>query len=1086
MHDDRKLVEDRVTRYLGHHLRPALYTARAALTARAWHVPGEPVPVAEALQVPEADYLPFATGETWGGPWSTTWFRFTGQIPPQWAGKRVEAVIDLGFDPNRGPGGQAEGLVHTLDGRAVHGLHPMNRAVLIAASADAGQEVDFLVEAAANPGIESAHGRNTQYGDLATAGTDPLYRLVSADLCVRDEEIWQLIHDVEVLDQLMRELDPASPRRHEILRALERALDAINVHDIPGTAAAARNELVDVLNRPAYASAHRISAVGHAHIDSAWLWPLRETVRKCVRTFANVISLTEEYPELIFACSSAQQYAWVKEHRPELFERIRKAVGDGTFVPVGGMWVEADGNMPGGESLARQLVYGRRFFAAEFGIEQDGVWLPDSFGYTAAYPQLARLAGAQWFMSQKLHWSETNELPHHTFEWEGIDGTRILTHFPPIDSYNAELTGRQLKHAEANFADKGAATVSLAPFGHGDGGGGPTREMLERARRLRDLEGSPKVEIQAPSDFFHEAAAELAKAPVWRGELYLEYHRGTYTSQARTKRGNRRAEALLREAELWSATAAVRAGAPYPHDELDERWQQVLLHQFHDILPGTSIAWVHREAEQVFGRIHERLEALIANAATALGAGKETGVLNAAAHDRREVVLLDGTPVVQLDETTSSGAVVQLSGTPVVQLDGTTSSTSAAVGQALSDGRHAAFAAAPALGGGVLTELQDVAPVTVSAVAEGGYVLSNGLIEARLDSDGLLRSVRDLADGRNAIAPGGAGNLLQLHPDVVNLWPAWNLERHYRNTHKDLTAENGAPATLTLTDEGPLLAVVRVERPFGDSTLIQDVRLAAGAHRLDVVTDIDWRERDAVLKSAWQFDVHAEHASAEIQFGHLNRPTHENTSWDAARFEAWAHRWVHVGEHGWGAALITDSTYGYDATRLTRPEGGTTTTVRLTLLRAPNSPDPKADLGRHRFSYAVVPGADTRDALAEAHSLNLPLRPAPTGAGPLPLVRVDNPNVVVECVKLADDRSGDVVVRLYEARGGRASARLTTGFALANAQVTDLLERPVDDGVQPDSANSTDEALDLTLRPFQILTLRLTPSPVVTRGTTDG
>lgn len=1053
MHDDRKLVEDRISRYLGHRLRPALYTARAALTVSAWHVPGEPVPVADVLQVPEADYLPFAIGDTWGGPWSTTWFRFTGQLPPQWAGERVEAVIDLGFDPNRGPGGQAEGLVHTLDGRAVHGLHPMNRAVLIAASAEAGQQVDFLVEAAANPGIESAHGRNQHYGDLATAGTDPLYRLVSADLCVRNEEVWHLIHDVEVLDQLMRALDPVSPRRHEIMRALERAADATDPHDVPGTASAARAELADVLTRPANASAHRISAVGHAHIDSAWLWPLRETVRKCVRTFANVVSLTEEYPELIFACSSAQQYAWVKQHRPELFERIRKAVGEGSFVPVGGMWVEADGNMPGGESLARQLVYGRRFFAEEFGVEQDGIWLPDSFGYTAAYPQLARLAGAEWFLTQKLHWSETNELPHHTFEWEGIDGTRILAHFPPIDSYNAELTGRQLAHAEANFADKGAATVSLAPFGHGDGGGGPTREMLERARRLRDLEGSPRVHIQAPSDFFREAAAELTKAPVWRGELYLEYHRGTYTSQARTKRGNRRSEALLHEAELWSATAAIHTGAPYPHDELDDLWQQVLLHQFHDILPGTSIAWVHREAEQVFGRIHERLETLISNAATALAATDDaaqspavlTTVLNAAAHDRREVVFLPAAPPI--------GVAVQ----------------------PLSDGRHASLANAPALGGGVLIpQFDNAAPVTVRTATDGGYLLANGVIEAHLDADGLLRSVRDLATGRDAIAPGGAGNLLQLHPDEPNLWPAWNLERHYRNTHRDLTAESGAPATLTLTDEGPLLAVVRIERSFGDSTLVQDVRLAAASHRLDIVTDIDWRERDAVLKSAWQFDVHAEHASAEIQFGHLNRPTHENTSWDAARFEAWAHRWVHVGEHGWGAAVITDSTYGYDATRQTRPEGGTTTTVRLTLLRAPDSPDPTADLGRHRFSYAVVPGTDTRGALAEAHSLNLPLRPAAVGARPRPLVRADNPNVVVECVKLADDRSGDVVVRLYESQGGRAQTHLTPAFPLAAAEVTDLLERPIRDGL----LDAADGRLDLTLRPFQILTLRLTPGTV--------
>jgi alpha-mannosidase len=1046
VHDDRKLVEDRITRYLSHHVRPALYTARAALDVKAWQVPGEPVPVAEALRVPDSDYLPFSIGEPWGGPWSTTWFRFSAQVPPEWAGERVEAVIDLGFDPDRGPGGQAEGLVHTLDGRALHGLHPLNRAVLISPHAAAGEPVDFLVEAAANPDIHSAEGRNTQFGDKATAGDAPLYRLLSADLAVRNEQVWQLIHDIEVLDELMRELDPASPRRHEILRALERAADATDPRDVPGTAAAARAELAVMLSRPAHASAHRISVVGHAHIDSAWLWPQRETVRKCVRTFANVISLAEEYPELVFACSSAQQYAWVKQHRPELFERIRKAVGEGVFIPVGGMWVEADGNLPGGEALARQLVYGRRFFREEFGIEQDGVWLPDSFGYTAAYPQLARLAGAEWFLTQKLSWSETNKLPHHTFAWEGIDGTRILTHFPPVDTYNAEITGRELAHAQRNFAEKGVANTSLAPFGHGDGGGGPTREMLERARRLRDLEGSPRVEIQAPSAFFQQAGAELPDAPVWRGELYLEYHRGTYTSQARTKRGNRRSEALLREAELWSATAAVRIGAPYPHEELDELWQQVLLHQFHDILPGTSIAWVHREAEQVYGRIHERLEELIARAAAALGSGEDTGVLNAAAHDRREVVLL-----------------------PAAFPPGVAA-------QPLSDGRNAALAEAPALGGGaVLTDLQQLAPVTASSAAEGGYLLSNGVIEARLDDDGLLRSVRDLGTGRDAIAPGGAGNLLQLHRDEPNLWPAWNLERHYRNTRRDLTAEQGAPATVTLTEQGPLLAVLRIERPFGDSRLVQEIRLAAGARRLDIATDIDWRERDAVLKSAWQLDVHAEHTTAEIQFGHVTRPTHENTSWDAARFEAWAHRWIHVGEHGWGTALITDSTYGYDASRQSRPEpaGGSTTTLRLTLLRAPNSPDPQADLGQHRFNYAIVPAADTRAALGEAHALNLPLRPVPAAGDPRPLVVVDNPDVVVESVKLADDRSGDVVVRLYEARGGRAETRVAAGFPLARAVETDLLERPTG------PVRQRGAELELTLRPFQIRTLRLT------QGTAD-
>jgi alpha-mannosidase len=1056
VHDDRTLVEDRITRYLTHHVRPALYTARQPLTARAWRLPGEPVPVAEALAVADSEYRPFAVGEYWGGPWSTTWFRFRGRVPRDWSGARVEAVLDLGFDPNRGPGGQAEGLVLSTGGRALHGLHPLNRAVLVSAAARGGEEVEFLVEAAANPPIQSALARGVRYGDRATAGDDPLYRLVAADLAVRDEQVWHLVHDVEVLDQLMRALDPAHPRRHEILRALERAADATDLHDVPGTAAAARTELAAVLDRPAPGSAHRVAAVGHAHIDSAWLWPLRETVRKCTRTFANVLSLAEEYPELVFACSSAQQYEWIRRHRPELFERIRKAVGDGTFVPVGGMWVEADGNLPGGEALARQLVYGRRFFAEHFGIEQDGVWLPDSFGYTAAYPQLARLAGARWFLTQKLHWSETNRLPHHTFRWEGIDGTRILTHLPPIDTYNAELTGAELAHAERNFADKGATAWSLAPFGHGDGGGGPTREMLERARRLRDLEGSPRVEIQAPSEFFRQAAAEYADAPVWRGELYLEYHRGTYTSQARTKRGNRRAEALLREAELWSATAAVRAGAPYPYEELDEVWQQVLLHQFHDILPGTSIAWVHREAEQLYARLHDRLTALVDRAAAALVTGTEPAgaepagaepagaepagaepagtapaVLNAAAHERTEVVVLPA---------------------------GTN-------GQPLSGGGSAVLAHAPALGGGTLAAAEPP-PVTVTPVPDGGFRLDNGVLDVHLDGDGLLRTVRDHATGRDAIAPGGAGNLLQLHPDDPSLWPAWNLDRSYRNTCRDLVAGQGVPATVTVADRGPLLATVRVERAFGDSRLVQDVCLAAGARRLDIRTDVDWRERDAVLKSAWQFDVHAEDVAAEIQFGHVRRPTHENTSWDAARFEAWAHRWLHVGEYGWGAGLITDSTYGYDASRLTRPEGGTTTTVRLTLLRAPGSPDAHADLGRHRFGYAVVPGADVGATLAEAYAVNLPLRPAPGVGGVRPLVTVDNPDVVVESVKLADDRSGDVVVRLYESRGGRATARLGTGFPLARAVLTDLLERPT----------SECEPAGLTLRPFQILTLRLTPS----------
>ncbi|MBO3676455.1 glycoside hydrolase family 38 C-terminal domain-containing protein [Streptomyces sp. NEAU-YJ-81] len=1031
MHDDRHAVEERIAKFIAERLRPALYGDRVPLEVAAWHLPGEPVPVADALR---AEYRPFVIGGSWGGPWSTTWFRVTATVPERWAGRRVEALFDLGFDLSRGPGGQAEGLVHDADGTPLQGLHPHNRSVPLTPRAVGGESVCLLVEAAANPPIVGSAGIGTHYGHRLTAGEEDLYQLRRADLVVREEDVWQLLHDMEVLDELMRELPLGLPRRHEILRALQRAVDSVPPRRVAAGAAAARAILRPVLDRRAHDTAHTIAAVGHAHIDSAWLWPLRETVRKCARTFSTMAALAEEYPELVFACSSAQSYAWMRDHQPYVFERIKKAVADGNWAPVGGMWVEADGNLPGGEALARQLVHGRRFFSEELGVETDGVWLPDSFGYTAAYPQLAALAGARWFLTQKLSWNETNKLPHHTFWWEGIDGTRIFTHFPPVDTCDATLSGAELAHAVATYAEKGAGTRSLAPFGFGDGGGGPTREMLEKARRLADLEGSPRVRVQSPSDFFREAREEYPDAPVWRGELYLETHRGTYTSQARTKRGNRRSEALLREAELWAATAAVRTGQPYPYETLDALWKQVLLHQFHDILPGTAISWVHQQAEQTYRAIHRGLERIVARAAGTPDTTEPLAVLNAAPHARCEVVRLDAPP-------TAGGPV-----------------------QKLSDGRYAVLAQAPALGAAVLgTGTADQAPVTARPADGGGYVLDNGALTVHIDSDGLVRSVYDHDRGREAIAPGGAGNLLQLHPDDPVRWSAWNLDAQYRNVHRDLDTATA----VRLDDEGPLLACVRVERTTGRSVVVQRLGLAAGSRILEVDTDIDWREEDTVLKAAWPLDVHAERVASEIQFGHVERPTHENTSWDVARFEAWAHRWVHIGEHGWGAALLTDSTYGHDVARLTREDGGTTTTLRLTLLRGSHSPDPHADRGRHRFRYALYPGAEIGDAVAGGYAFSLPLRAAaPRLTGP-PLVAVGDPGVVVEALKLADDRSGDVVVRLYESRGGRVRTTLAAGFAVDRVQVTDLMENPTAE------LTHTQGVLDLNLRPFQILTLRL-------------
>ncbi|HYH73741.1 MAG TPA: glycoside hydrolase family 38 C-terminal domain-containing protein, partial [Nocardioides sp.] len=677
---------------------------------------------------------------------------------------------------------------------------------------------------------------------------------------------------------------------------------------------------------------------------------------------------------------------WMKESYPELFQRIKAKVASGQFVVVGGQWVEPDTNMPGGEATARQFIVGKRFFLEEFGVETREVWLPDTFGYSAALPQLIRLSGSDWFMTQKISWNQTNAMPHHTFLWEGIDGTRVLTHFPPIETYNARLAPSELAHAQRTYRDHGAGSISLAPFGWGDGGGGPTREMLAAAHRQADLDGSPRVRLGAPADFYAAAVDENPALPVWRGEIYLELHRGTLTSQLRTKQGNRRAEQLLHEAELWTATAAARTGAEYPYADLERIWRRVLLLQFHDILPGSSIAWVHADAERNHAAITGGATEIIEAALAALtGSGDTAVAVNAAPHARIGV---------------------------------------------------------PALGAAVAgTTGADGAPAATRVSTEGELVvLDNGIIRAAIDPVGHLVSLIAHADGRESISPDEPANRLRLHRDEPANWDAWDIDEYYRRTVIELDSVDA----FTVEETG---VVTERSTPAG-STIRQRIVLSPGANALELEHEIDWREQQKLLKLGFGFDVHADQVAAETQFGHLYRATHTNTSWEDARFETCAHRFVHIGEPGYGVAVTNDSTYGYDAQRHTRGDGGTTTTVHLSLIRAPRYPDPYADQGEHRLSVAVRPGATIGDAVEEGYRTNLPARVVHGDHGFSPLVEVDHPGVVVEAVKLANDRSGDVIVRLYESRGARAEAtvRLTDGATAVVA--TDLLERAGTSGVR--------------------------------------
>ena len=998
MHDRSHLIEARVRRLIDERVDPALYLARVPLEVSVWDVPDEPVPFDSARH---QDFAPFDVGSVWGKPWGTVWFHITGAVPAKWAtlDGSAELVIDLGFTSSV-PGFQAEGTVYSPDGVILKAVEPRNQYVPVGPP---GSAIDVYLEAASNPNVADFElFQPTRLGDKATAGTEPIYRLTAIDVGLRDTAMWELRQDLEVLIQLARVLPTDLPRRGEILQALDRAADALDPDDVHGTATTAREQLAVVLAQPAYPSAHRISAVGHAHIDAAWLWPVRETVRKVARTFSNVLALMDQDPGFVFAASSAQQYAWIKQHQPELFDRVKQRVEEGRFVPVGGMWVESDTNLPGGESLARQFVAGKRFFMEEFGVEPLEVWLPDSFGYSAALPQIVSAAGSRWFLTQKISWNETNKMPHHTFHWEGIDGTRIFTHFPPADTYNAELSAAELELAQRQFGEKGRANSSLLPFGWGDGGGGPTREMLAAARRTADLEGSSRVKVESPRAFFEAAEAEYEAPPVWRGELYLESHRGTYTSQATMKQGNRRSEHLLREAELWATLASIRRGDAYPYDELDAAWRTVLLQQFHDILPGSAITWVHREAEQNYAAVAASLESVIARSTASLaGAGPTTIAFNAG---------------------------------PV------------------------SLAGFVALGAEVKSADDSNPPPWRSTGA--GFEIENSLTRVVVDRRGLLVSLYDLVADRETVPLDSPGKLLQLFRDTPTRWDAWDIDSTYTHVGRDLTDVDSIDI-----DDNALV----VTRTFGESSVVERLTLHdSGA--LDIAIMADWRERQKLLKLAFPLDLYADRAASEIQFGHIYRPTHANTSWDAARYETVAHRWVHVGEPGYGVAVGNDSTYGHDIRSEKTDRGDSITVVRLSLLRAPLYPDPESDQGVHKFTVSIRPASAIADAVALGYRLNVPLRLV-TGAEAVdPILTIDNPAVVVEAVKLAEDHSGDVIVRLYECLGATAVATVIPGFAYTQAGRTDLLERAY---AAPEPASPQGRGIALRLRPFELVTLRL-------------
>lgn len=1036
-------------------VRPHIHPVLEPCGVRAFDIPGEPMPSGEffdRLAAGGIDFKPFKMGSPWGTTWGTVWFEITGHVPVQGgsldaaadkeAGRPVELMLDLGWY-DHSPGGHIEGMVYRSDGTIVKAVHPKNFWVRLV-EADGTADIDvaddgsftLYLEAACNPLLLGVPPFiETNLGEKATGKPEEQYVFRSANVCAFDAQMEDYWLDLDVVSMLMGQADKDSPRYWQLAKALQRSL---NVYDeqVPDSVTPAREALQGVLSKRANASAMEVSAVGHAHIDSAWLWPVRETRRKVARTVSNTLALMNQDPDYIYAMSSAQQYAWLEQDHPDLFEQVKERVAQGRFIPVGGMWVEADGMVPTGESLIRQISYGQRYFSSRFGVRPDGVWLPDSFGYNGSWPQIARRAGYKWFLTQKISWSDTTKFPHHSFMWEGIDGTRIFTHFPPSDTYAAWTTVEELTHAEKNFQDKDFADKSILLYGWGDGGGGPTREMLGHLHRYEDLEGVSRVRLEAPDTFFKAAHAQLEEnagpeMPVWHGELYLELHRATLTSQQDMKRGCRQEESLLRVTEYLCAAAsleAASAGCVYPREELDSIWKMLLLNQFHDILPGSGIAWVHREAREQYQRDMSRLKVLIAKAAEAL---KQARPDLPVAHQ-------------------------------------------AAIAQYRADGTS--WQVLPAAGGDERSGGNDgTQSVSLQRSDSGSIVLDNGLLKARIESDGSVSSLVDLQAHRELVPQGTRLGLYELLKDEPSVYDAWEIER---DALLCAHAIEGGRITSAEVD-GRNAANVHVKLVFSNSAIDTDIVLKPGATRLDFRASVDWHERERFLKVDMPVALALPCARYDCQYGWVERPVIKNDASDEAKYESCTHRYVRLNEGDYGVAVVNASTYGCDASPIhgdpaqDRADG---TMLRLSLLESPVFPDPHEDMGSHEFAWSIVADATMARTIEAAAQINaLPLADIPAIE---PLVSLKNVKgtPVIDWIKLADDDSGDLIARLYEASGATASATLSVAAPLSDATVkeTDALETDDLADDLPVCLVGTQSAKDaaISLRPFEMATLR--------------
>lgn len=991
------------------------------------------------------DFKPTAVKESFGPSWSTHWFRITIDIP------QYEDSLEFHWDSN------SEGMIWTEDGEPVHGLTggqgKDRRVEFIIPKLWKGKK-SFYVEASMNGilgcanGIDLVEPPHPANDIIQPPNQDRLFVLETAELLEPNAVAWDLYWDFVVISDVARTLPVDSCEAQKCLGVANDIINAFRRND-PSTFSTCRSIAKKILGEIKIEKQKDaiVSAIGHCHIDTAWLWPFGETKRKIARSWATQVDLMNRYPEHHFAASQAQQYKWLKQDYPSLFERVAEKIKGGQFIPLGGSWVENDTNFPSGESLSRQLIYGQHFFQKEFGIRCKIFWLPDTFGYASQLPQLLRLAGMPYFFTQKMSWNNINKYPNSTFNWVGLDNSQVLSHMAPTETYNAQVTAAELRMSITNHGNLAEDTQSLLLFGNGDGGGGPLAGMLERAKRFEALSdtvgGVPRVAIADSVDRFFEGIEERTekgkKLVTWHGELYLEFHRGTYTSQAITKLNNRRAEIFLREIEYLNTLAYFLKGQEYPKSVLDEMWEDVLLCQFHDVLPGSCIEMVYEDTAVIYAALMAKGQKIYDGALKTLGfGGEKKSIFNTLTWPRSEVIKVDDVSGFANSQKSHNGGFVAVS----------------------SDG----------LGATKVTDLR-YTPATAEE-QDGAFILKNEKLQVTIKG-GAIVSLIDIGLGKELVPEGEQSNRLVLFDDQPLYWDAWDVEVHHLEKFDYI--ESGKVGIL---ESGPLRASLKVEQKISEDSWITsiislDAVLEGQSYTegfndalslIQVECEVEWRENRKFLKVEFPWNLHNSTADYETQFGIIRRPTHVNTTWDSAKFEVVCHKFANLDEFGYGVAILNDSKYGFSTLGNTQ---------RLSLLRSPKAPDAHADMGRQKFKYAVLPhrGSLNQSAVVRAgFNFNSPLRLV-NGFVELPKISVAGaPNVVLETIKKSENGS-DMVMRAYDAYGGAAIATINTSLKVGKALKVNLLEEEVE-GLEMKST-STGSSIFLTFKAFEVVTLRL-------------